>query len=700
MTKQKMTAPSRPPRGREPDPDDDIPALRWLRRLKRLFSFSLVSILLLAAGLFVAALYLRSQELPATKIMQTSQMYDARGELIGSFYNGENRQMVPLADISPYLVKATLAIEDQHFYEHIGVDFKAVARASLVNLQHMAKVQGAGTITQQLARNLYLTHERTWSRKLKETVYAVQMEMQMSKDGILAEYLNQIYYGHSTYGIEAAAQLFFGKNAKDLTLAESALLAGVPKGPRYYSPYYNMENALDRQKLVLQTMVDCGFITQQEADKAAAQKLTFQPLTGKKEAVAPYFSDYVRTLAIEKLGIPEDQFDEGGIRIYTTLDLKAQKIAEEAVQKQVGGTQELQAALVAIDPRTGHVKAMVGGRDYNESQFNRAVTGRRQPGSSFKPIMYLTALQKGMTPVTRYQDIPTVFTYNDGKDTYSPSNFNDKYSGEWIDMRRAMAESNNVYAVHTILDIGPQAVVDTAKKMGITSPLKAMPSLALGASPVTPFEMASAFSIIANHGVRVEPIAITRIEDPNGKVLYEAAPVEERVFDPNYAYVLTSLMESVFDEGGTGSRVSATMKRPVAGKTGTTDTDAWMVGFTPELATAVWVGYDKGKKVNPVESHMAAPIFAEFTEGVLEAIPPKLFEIPEGVVTAYIDPASGKLANEDCMKNAKLEAFVKGTEPVEACTNRGAPANEKQEEKLKRGQNSSWWNDLKRWWNS
>jgi 1A family penicillin-binding protein len=699
MARQIPPSRARPQRGSD---DDDIPALRWLRRIKRLLSFSVAATLLLAAVLFVAALYLRSQQLPAAKVLQTSQMYDASGELIDSFYNGQNRQLVALKDISPYAVKATLAIEDRHFYDHIGIDFKAVARAALVNLEHMSKVQGAGTITQQLARNLYLSHERTWTRKLKETIYAVQMEMQMSKDDILDQYLNQIYYGHSTYGIQAAARLFFGKDAKDLTLGESALLAGVPKGPRYYSPYYNMDNALGRQKLVLQTMVDCGFITQAEADRAAAEKLTFQPLAGRKPAVAPYFRDYVRSVAIDKLGIPEEQFDEGGIRIYTTLDLKAQKLAEEAVGKQMAKTEELQAALVAIDPRTGYVKAMVGGRSYDDNQFNRAVTGRRQPGSSFKPVMYLAALQKGLTPATRYQDVPTVFTYDEGRKTYAPNNFGEKYSGEWFDMRRAIAESNNIYAVHTILDIGPQAVVDMAKRMGFTSPLNPVPALALGASPVTPFEMASAFGIIANQGVRVEPTAILRIEDAAGKVLYQARPAAEKIVEPAYAYVLTNLMESVFDEGGTGSRVSAIMKRPVAGKTGTTDTDAWMVGFTPELATAVWVGYDKGKTINPVESHMAAPIFAEFTEGVLESVPPKLFPIPDGVVTAYIDPVSGKLANADCMKNARLEAFVKGTEPTAACTDRGAPGADggKESGKLKRGENSSWWNDLKRWWNS
>ncbi|UJF36523.1 PBP1A family penicillin-binding protein [Paenibacillus hexagrammi] len=660
-----------------------------------MFSAFILMLVLAAGGL----LYLRAQTLPATKMLQTSQMYDAHGELIDTFYSGQNRQVVSLKDISPYLIKATLAVEDQHFYSHFGVDLKAVARAAIVNIQHMAKIQGAGTITQQLARNLYLNHDRTWSRKLKETVYAVEMEMKLSKDQILDNYLNQIYYGHSTYGIETASELFFGKHASELTLAESAMIAGVPKGPRYYSPYYDLQNAMDRQKVVLQTMVNSGFITQEAADQAAKEKLTIQPLTEKKPAVAPYFRDYVRSIATEQLGISEEQFDEGGIKIYTTLDMNSQKIAEDVVKKQLEKYPDIQAALVAIDPRTGAIKAMVGGRDYAENQFNRVLSNTRQPGSSFKPIVYTVALQNGYTPVTQVKSEPTVFTYDEGRQTYTPRNFNDQYVNANIDMRQAISKSDNIYAVHTILDVGPSKVIDLARKLGIDSPMKPLPSLALGSFPVSPLEMASAFGTIANQGVHFKTTAIERIEDANGTILYEAKPQSEKVIDPAVSYVLTNLMESVFEEGGTGNRVASTIKRPIAGKTGTTDTDAWMVGFTPELTTAVWVGYDKDRDISIVESHLASPIFAEFTEQSLQAIPPKLFPIPEGVTTAYINPASGKLANEDC-PDSVMEAFLSGTEPTTYCT--GKPAKETPSSSPQPGveeKNSSWWNDLKRWWN-
>jgi 1A family penicillin-binding protein len=679
--------------------NEELSSIRWLRRMKKLLSFAFSSFIILAIGAVLSLLYLRSQALPVTQMLQTSQMYDIHGNVIDTFYSGQNRQIISLKDISPNVVNATLAVEDQHFYEHFGVDVKAVARAAIVNLEHMAKVQGAGTISQQLARNLYLTHERTWSRKIKETVYALQMEMQQSKDEILESYLNQIYYGHSTYGIEAAAELFFDKHASELTLAEGALLAGVPKGPRYYSPYYDLESSLDRQKIVLQTMVRSGFITQEAADKAASEKLDIKPLTKRKPASAPYFRDYVRNTAIEKLGVTEDEFDQGGIKIYTTLDIQAQEIAEKVITEQLKKYDGLQAALISIDPRNGYVKAMVGGRDYSENQFNRVFANTRQPGSSFKPIMYLAALQQGFTPVTRYKSEPTVFTYDNGRQTYTPRNFSDKYANDYIDMREAMSKSDNIYAVRTVIELGPEKVIELAGKMGITSPMEPLPSLALGTYPISPFEMASAFSVIANQGTHVEPTSIIRIEDASGRILYEAQPQIEQVLEPAAAYVVTNLMESVFDNGGTGSRVSSVIKRPIAGKTGTTNTDAWMVGFTPELSTAVWVGYDKDRNIGNVESHLAAPIFAEFTEQTLDAIPPKLFPIPEGVTSVYIDPASGKLSNEDC-PNSRMEAFLTGTEPTEYCTEKKPEKSEdKPQQPTGKGKNGTWWEDLKHWWN-
>lgn len=674
-----------------------------LFRLLRLMKYTLYFSLSGAAVLGILLLYLSQTGLPPADSDKNSQLIDLQGQAITVFSsNDRNRQKVALDDISPWVIQATLAVEDRKFYQHFGFDMKGMLRALLVNLKEMDKVQGASTLTQQLARNLYLSHERTWSRKLNEAKFTAQLEMKYSKDEILNMYLNEIYYGRGAYGIEAAAQMYFAKPAKELTLAESAILAGIPKGPTYYSPYNHMKNAKDRQKVVLSAMTETGVITQKQADEAYNQLLSFQsPQQRTRTEEAPYFRDYIRNVVVHELGFEESMLEHGGLRIYTTLDMEAQRAAEAAVASELQDNPGLEAALVAIDPRSGYVKALIGGVNYRESQYNHVFATTRQPGSSFKPIMYLAALEsKKMTAVTTFNSQPTLFHYDDNRKTYSPKNYGDKYLGE-IDMRKAIAASDNIYAVNTILTVGAEQVIQLGKKMGITSPLEPVPSLALGTSPVSPFEMASAFSVISNQGRKVTPVAVLKITDEQGHTLYKApqAREQEQLIDPAAAYVLTQLMESVFETGGTGNRVSAEIKRPVAGKTGTTSTDAWLVGFTPELSTAVWVGYDKGKTLGTAESRLAAPIFAQFMENALSKVPPKIFPMPDGVASVYIDPATGKLATADC-PDKKLEVFVQGTEPTEACSEHGnggeLPAEPLPEQE--KPESHSWWSDLKRWW--
>ncbi|MNO35888.1 Penicillin-binding protein 2D [compost metagenome] len=670
-------------------------------RLLTLMKYTLYTGLMGAAVFGILLLYLSQASLPPADSARNSQLIDIKGETVTEFSSNEgNREHVGLNEISPWVIKATLAVEDRKFYEHFGFDIKGMFRALLVNLKEMDKVQGASTLSQQLARNLYLSHERTWSRKLKEAKFTAQLEMKYSKDEILNMYLNEIYYGRGAYGIEAASQMYFNKPAKDLDLAESSILAGIPKGPTYYSPYNHMKNAKDRQKIVLSAMVQTGSITQEQADEAYERLLSFQsPQQRTSNDEAPYFRDYIRNIVVHELGFEESELEHGGLRIYTTLDMDTQRAAEAAVASELNNSPELEAGLVSIDPRNGYVKALVGGVNYQASQYNHVFATTRQPGSSFKPIMYLTALaSKKMTTASTFNSQPTLFHYDDNRKTYSPKNYGDKYLGE-IDMRKAIAASDNIYAVNTILTVGADQVIELARKMGITSPLKAVPSLALGTSPISPFEMASAFAVIGNQGRSVKPLAVLKITDENGHILYEAStPKSEQIVDPSAAYVLTHLMESVFETGGTGNRVSGEIKRPVAGKTGTTSSDAWLVGFTPELSTAVWVGYDKGKTLGTAESRKAAPIFAKYTEKALEKVPPKIFPIPDHVVSVYIDPASGMLATSDC-PDKKLEVFIQGTEPTEYCTAHGEgeppaeplPVKEKPESR-------SWWSDLKRWW--
>jgi len=671
-------------------------------RFRRLFRLliAMIILFLLTTGALLGYLY--QKDLPPIGDDVRSKLLDSRGNILVTFTSdGRSREPVKLSQISPLLIEATLAVEDRKFYEHSGFDMKGMARAILVNLEEGNRTQGASTLTQQLARNLYLSHEKTWTRKAKEALYTIQLEMKYSKDEILNMYLNNIYYGHGAYGIEAASQMYFGKSAADLDLAESAMLAGIPKGPTYYSPYNHLDNAKKRQKIILTVMTNLGEITQEEAGQAVQEDLSLKPQGQKDTTVAaPYFRDYIRNLAIESLHISSDELEQGGLNVYTTLDPDMQHAAEQAVDKEMDQKSDLETALVSIDPRTGYIKAMVGGKNYRTNQYNHALATTRQPGSSFKPIMYLAALSsKEMTGLSVFKSQPTMFHYDNNRKTYQPRNFGDKYLGE-INMRQAIAASDNIYAVNTIMKIGADKVSEMAAKMGIDSPLQSVPSLALGTSPISPLEMAAAFAVIGNSGQKMPTTAILKITDSNGMVLYEAPQSKgEAVVEPSAAYVLTRLMEGVFETGGTGNRVASIIKRPVAGKTGTTDTDGWMVGFTPELSTAVWVGYDKGRDITTTDGRRAAPIFAEFTEKALENIPPKIFPIPDGVVSVYINPQSGKLATAACPEK-ELETFISGTEPTEYCDQHGkAPAVDDVQSKVDPAEESrSLWNNIKRWW--
>lgn len=411
---------------------EQLPYFKWLSRCRnviRWFAFCLVVGVALA---LITVLYLKSKPLPPPQIGMTTQLLDAHGNLIDHLDQGERRDPVKLKHLPQSVIDATLTAEDQHFYEHWGFSPKGILRAILVNIKKGHVAQGASTITQQLARNLYLTHDRTWSRKWKEAIFTTQLELHFSKNEILQMYLNKIYYGHGAYGIERAAQVYFGKPARDLTLAESAILAGIPRGPSQYSPLNHPAKAKARQKAILNGMVRNHKITKSEAEKAKNESLVYAKPPQPQPAKAPYFRDYILRVATSEYGLDENQVRNGGLKIYTTLDLDMQKKAEETLNRYL--TEDLQGALISIDPRNGHIKSMVGGKDYRVSQYNR-VFSKRQPGSTFKPILYLAALRNGWTPAARYESKPTTFIHQGG--TYRPTNYHNRYAHRPITMAEA-----------------------------------------------------------------------------------------------------------------------------------------------------------------------------------------------------------------------------------------------------------------------
>ncbi|PLT31657.1 transglycosylase domain-containing protein [Peribacillus deserti] len=623
---------------------------------------------------------------PPLSVPKSSIFYSADGSVLGETNTSQKRYWVKLSDISPALVEATVSVEDQHFFEHGGFDPKRIAGAILADLHAMAKVQGASTITQQYARNLFLQHDKTWKRKLEEAFYTIRIEMNYSKEEILEGYLNTIYYGHGSYGVQAASKYYFGKAAENLTVAEASMLAGIPKGPSRYSPFVSEQNAKERQKIVLGAMQSNGYLNKNETVQAYSEQLDFK---GQEEAAddqfAPYFQDAVKQALRTQLHLDERSIELGGLSIYTTLDANMQKEAEKNFEEVISKNTDIQGSLVSMNPKTGEVKAMVGGRDYSQSSFNRATQASRQPGSTMKPILYYAALEQGFTPSTQLRSELTTFTYDEGKSSYTPHNFNNQYADEDITMAQALALSDNVYAVKTHLFLKENSLINTARRFGIESPLSNVPSLALGTSGVKVLEMVNAYSMFANGGKKVEPIFISKVVNHKGEIIYEHTPAKEKVLDPDLAFEMTSLLTGMFDQklngysSVTGSTIASQLTRPYAGKSGSTEYDSWMIGFTPQLVTGVWTGYDDSKKiVSSIEKRYSKSIWAGFMENALADQPVKKFKPSANVVGVYVNPASGKLATENCPVS-RLTYYVKGTEPSEYCTEHLGDKHSKQE---------------------
>lgn len=651
---------------------------RFRRTIKYLRAFLIIASIgiALALSIYIGILiYAKILGPPPLAVPQASLYYADDGTLIGESHSGQKRYWVSLDDIAPELVEATLAIEDRSFYDHHGFDYKRIAGAALADLKAMAKVQGASTISQQYARNLFLKHEKTWKRKLLEAFYTIRIEMSYTKKEILEGYLNTIYYGEGAYGIQAASQFYFGKNAAEINLAEAAMLAGIPKGPSIYSPIESMNKAKERQQLILKMMTHDDIITLTEAQAAASEKLEIKgEHTNSVTKIAPYFQDAVKQALKNVLQLDERTIELGGLRIFTTLNTKQQELAEKNIERLIAKDSDIQVGLVAMNPKNGHVKTMVGGRNYEGSPFNRTTQAVRQPGSTMKPFLYYAAIEQGFTPSTTMRSERTTFRFDNHQPEYTPQNYNNLYANDEITMAQALALSDNVYAVKTHLFLGEDTLVDAAKKFGISTKMKAVPSLALGTSGVRVVEMANAYSHFANGGNKVHPIFITRVENHQGDIIYEQKQEEEAVLQPEAAFVTTQMMTGMFDRklngytSVTGNTILNDMTRIYAGKSGSTNTDNWMIGFSPQLVTAVWTGFDQGKPIeNVAEKGYAKNIWIHFMEDALKGEEVKSFKAPKGTVSAYINPTNGKLATKDCPVQ-RLTYFVAGTEPTEYCT--------------------------------
>lgn len=622
--------------------------------------------------------YVQVAGAPPLTVPKASIFLDENENQIGDHFTNERRYWVSLDEMSPYLVKAAVAVEDKDFYKHSGFDFSRIAGALLVDIKAGSKVQGASTITQQYARNLYLSHEKSWTRKANEALYAYRLEVFYNKDEILEGYLNTVYYGHGMYGVEAASRYYYGKSAKDLTLAEASMLAGVPKGPSIYSPIANLEKATNRQHVILKLMADQSAITQEEKTRAQEEQLVLKnDMWVASKSVAPYFLDVAWQEASEILKAKNLDISEGGWTIQTTLNLGHQKAAEEAVAKNMPAN-DLQTGFVSMQSKTGAVTALVGGKDYAASSFNRVTQAKRQPGSTIKPVLYAAALENGYTPLT-YLDVgQTTFTIDNGRSTYSPKNVNGEFADHDMSMAQAIAISDNIYAVKTLEDIGFKAFHNIADRFGVNIGSKDNLSLALGTMETTLYDMTNAYNILASQGQKTVPTTIISIKNANGEVIYDNKNVEkqnETVLSKENTYILTEMMTGIFDpvfsdySPATGISIRSRMTHTYAAKSGSTNSDQWLIGFTPNLTAGVWNGYDQGKNLTSKEDSAATKqIWIDFMESVNKGTKNEDFTKPKGVKGVVIDIETGKLATDACPKQRLVYLETKDV-PSEKCTN-------------------------------
>jgi 1A family penicillin-binding protein len=659
---------------------------KMLKFIKKLFIVSGIGLGLF--GIFNVGLYIYCLVTAAPVINQSQSyyLYDSNNNLL---FNDSN-QWIDIDEINDYLIMATIDTEDKYFYYHLGFDYLRILKAALVNIRTGSLSEGASTITQQYARNLFLNYDKTWSRKIDEAILASELETHYSKDEILEGYLNTINYG-GVYGIENASYHYFGHSSSSLTLAEASMLAGIPQSPSNYSPFINEELAKKRQLVVLNSMVKNGDITKEEAKEAYDVNLDYN-----NDEETKYYDNllYFRDAVIDELydidSIPNSLIETGGIKIYTTLDSDAQRYLEEAVaNNMMDANADLQVAGIMIDPNTGGVLALMGGVDYNSSVFNRATDAVRQVGSTMKPYLYYTALENGFTSSSSFISEKTTFSFSNGT-TYTPKNYNDTYANKAISMGTAISYSDNIYAVKTNLFLGEEMLVSTAKKLGITSELSAIPSLALGTEEISLIDMVTAYSDFASMGYKNNSHFIVKIEDKDGNVLYNYDDYREQILNEDLCYILSEMLTYTYDTSfidynyPTVISLLPKISNKYAIKTGTTNTDLWIIGYNSKAVLGIWTGYDDNRVLEKNDSGYHKNIWIDTMENYLDNNNNNniWYDKPDDVVGVLVNPITGEMAKEGD-KNTKIFYFVKGTEPVDNNSNDlEAVWKEKEEEKI------------------
>ena len=632
--------------------------MNFFKKILNFFVGIIIFIIFVHLSLYFYCLITPKIKIPRN---QSYYLYDKNNKQIFNNYS-----WIPLNEINKNLIEATIATEDKHFYHHLGFDYLRIGKAIVKNISSKSLSEGASTITQQFARNLYLNHDKTWKRKFDEAILACELETHYTKDEILEGYLNTINYG-GVFGIENASKYYFNKSSKDLSLAESSMLAGIPQSPNNNSPLFHEDKAIKRQEIVLNLMLNNKKITEDDYNKAKNIKLTY---VGDKSNSVSSGLLYYKDAVIDELktidNIPKSILNTGGIKIYTSLDSESQKKLEETIDEQE--MNDLQVAAILMNPKNGEILALTGGSDYNSSQYNRATKAKRQVGSTMKPFLYYEALENGFTAASSFISEKTIFNLSNNK-IYTPKNYNDKYANGPLSMGAAISYSDNIYAIKTHLFLGEDKLVSIANRLGINTKLEAVPSLALGTSEISLIEMVNAYASFANMGDKVNGHLINKIEDFNGNVLYEYKNEKINILNKSLVFILNEMLTYTYDKDfisynyPTMISLAPRMSKKYAIKSGTTNTDNWIIGYNKEAVLGVWTGYDNNKFIQSNSAKIHKEIWIKVMENYLKGKKNTWYEAPSNIIGVLVNPISGKMIDEK-EKKGKIFYFLRGTEPI------------------------------------